>query len=267
MTSEENNMDSMKQSFAQMSEYFRITMSNFQKKVIELEKTTSSTDENLVSKISSEFNEFRSFVMSILKVFEKQMDVLALQIDNMEMRSRKKMLLVHGVPESKKEDTAETLRKLFSENLNIPDFNLQSITRCNRMGRSQPEKSRSIVVKFSSVTIRDKIWFAKTGFKGTGVTVSEFLTKSRYNIFVAARQQFGTTKCWTKNGRIVVLKSDGSKHHIDSVSDLEDIKSQANIPLENPAPTLKTGSAPSLKNSRDKSGESTTRSRKGIKAK
>ncbi|KAL4702334.1 hypothetical protein ACJJTC_006940 [Scirpophaga incertulas] len=80
------------------------------------------------------------------------------------------------------------------------------------------------MIKFFSEVVRDSVWYAKAGFKGTGITISEFLTKQRHRVFIAARERFGISNCWTKLGRIVIMDYDGKRHTIESVGDIEKIK-------------------------------------------
>lgn len=75
--------------------------------------------------------------------------------------------------------------------------------------------------------VRDRIWFGKTKFKGSGITVSEFLTKQRHQAFMAARHKFGVQKCWTKDGVIHIINSKGVRHRITKSSELDKIESQA----------------------------------------
>ncbi|XP_047538577.1 pickpocket protein 28-like [Vanessa atalanta] len=89
--------------------------------------------------------------------------------------------------------------------------------------RPLDSKPRPIVVKFTETAIRDKVWFAKTKLKGTGVTESEFLTKSRHNVFLEARKRFGINKCWTRDGLIHIIAPDGSRHRAECLSDLDSI--------------------------------------------
>ncbi|KAJ0173698.1 hypothetical protein K1T71_010847 [Dendrolimus kikuchii] len=84
------------------------------------------------------------------------------------------------------------------------------------------ESGSSILMKFhlTDVAIRSKIWSAKTQLKGSGVTLSEFLTKYRHDLFMRARQEFGISKCWSRDGVVFVLGQDGSRHSISRIEDL-----------------------------------------------
>lgn len=131
------------------------------------------------------------------------------------------MILLHGVTEQAKEDTSTVVTEVVHCHLKLTDFTVTDIRRCHRMGRQAgTSKPRPILCQLRDVSTRDSIWFAKTKLKGTGITASEFLTRPRHRLFMSARERFGETNCWTKQGVIYVLGADGSKHRISSLHDL-----------------------------------------------
>ncbi|KAF9811928.1 hypothetical protein SFRURICE_021285 [Spodoptera frugiperda] len=148
---------------------------------------------------------------------QRQMEFFARDMDALEMRGRRKMLLIHGVPEDKAENTALVVTNMVQDKLQM-----NTIT-----GKSSP---RPILVKVQDVDTRDKVWHSKTKLKGTGITISEFLTKTRHQVFMAARNKFGVTKCWTNAGHIYVLGPDGVRHRIVSHSELRAIGEPAAVP-------------------------------------
>ncbi|KAF9811198.1 hypothetical protein SFRURICE_002567 [Spodoptera frugiperda] len=85
------------------------------------------------------------------------------------------------------------------------------------------------------VDTRDKVWYNKTKLKGTGITISEFLTKTRHQVFMAARNKFGVANCWTKAGHIYVLGPDGVRHRIASLTELRAIGESGAVPEQSPA--------------------------------
>ncbi|KAL4707406.1 hypothetical protein ACJJTC_008591 [Scirpophaga incertulas] len=160
-----------------------------------------------VSNLSVEFAAFRSFIMSAIQCLQRQVRVVANQLDTIEMRSRRKMLLCHGVPEQKNEDTAAVMAKIIVDQIKLSGFSVNDIGRCHRMGHNkEADKPRPILIKLREHTVRERIWYAKSALKGTGVTVSEFLTRPRHEVFMAARTKFGVSKCFTQNGIVVAIK-------------------------------------------------------------
>uniref|UniRef100_A0A2A4ITX7 Uncharacterized protein n=1 Tax=Heliothis virescens TaxID=7102 RepID=A0A2A4ITX7_HELVI len=142
----------------------------------------------------------------------------------MEMRGRRGILLLHGVSEVKDEDTAKVTAGIVKDRFKIQGFTVNDIKRCHRMGRSaSTSKPRPILFKLRDVAVRDNIWFDKTKLKGTGITISEFLTKSRHDVFMAARKRFGVTKCWTRDGCVYVLAPDGTRHRVTTSAELSSL--------------------------------------------
>lgn len=186
-------------------------------------KKSSGPPQPTLSSLSSEFELFREFVLATLKNLELQVSVLISECDDMEMRSRRAMLLLHGVPESKDESPAESILKVASQHLAVVKLCEADIVRASRLGKTRTDKPRPLLIKFRSESQRDSLWAAKSGLKGSGVTVSEFLTKLRHKVFVAARERLGVAKCWTSAGRILALDNDGRRHRVSSMADVEQL--------------------------------------------
>ncbi|XP_047543362.1 uncharacterized protein LOC125077012 [Vanessa atalanta] len=214
-------MESIKDSLSAMSELFNTKMSEFQH---ELQKTSSSVATHTPS-LSTEFTQFRSFIITALSTLQRQVEFLGRELDRQEMQSRRKILLLHGVPEEKAENTSARVTSLVADHLDLTNFSSSSIKTSYRLGKSTANRNRPIVVKFCDVSVRDKVWFAKSKFKGTGITQSEFLTKTRHDVFLLARQRFGIGKCWTRDGRIFFVAPDGSRHQVESHAELEAVSS------------------------------------------
>ncbi|KAJ8718666.1 hypothetical protein PYW08_002903 [Mythimna loreyi] len=215
-------MEALKHTMTEMMSLFEKRMSNFE---AELHKNpepgTSVSKDSMVS----DFTSFKKFILEALECLQKQVDLLALGLDNLETHGRRKMVLLHGVTEQAKEDTAQVFAEVVRCHLKLTDFTVGNIRRCHRMGRQAgTSKPRPILCKLQDIHLRDSIWFAKTRLKGTGITVSEFLTKPRHQLFMSAREKLGVNNCWTKQGHIYVLDSDGSRHRVNSLHDLNNIK-------------------------------------------
>ncbi|XP_059046415.1 uncharacterized protein LOC131850980 [Achroia grisella] len=220
---------------------FAQRMEEFEKR---LQKASSSNSDTTA--IAEDFATFKEFTLKSLAALQHQVDLLVLEVDRQEMRSRKRILLIHGVPEARQEDTASVVEGVVVDQLKVIDFTAANISRCHRMGRLNSAKSRPILVKMCDTGIRDKIWFAKTNLKGSSITVSEFLTKLRHDTFMMARQRFGVKKCWSRDGFIHILCPDGSKHRVSSLAELEKVAPPRPVPEQQKiAPQVKDNVAAS----------------------
>ncbi|XP_047022489.1 uncharacterized protein LOC124631897 [Helicoverpa zea] len=219
-------MEALKGSLSEMMTLFQERMSNFEAQLQRNPGTSGGTDS-----LAADYNAFKKFVLDALSCLQQQMKALARELDNVEMRGRRKMVLLHGVAEQAKEDTAQVVAEVVRSHLELADFSVSEVRRCHRMGRpTGASKPRPILCKLRDVSVRDSIWFAKMKLKGTGITISEFLTRSRHQLFMSARDKFGVNNCWTKQGHIYVVGSDGSRHRVGTLDDivrLEQIKEKS----------------------------------------
>lgn len=119
---------------AEMAQSFNASMAEFRK---DLQIASTSPSSN-VSHIAAQFTAFRSFVLCALESLQAQIEAISGQYDQMEMRTRKKMLLIHGVPEDKGISGLVTVSQLLSKHLDIPDISDDTISRCQRFGRQDP---------------------------------------------------------------------------------------------------------------------------------
>ncbi|KAG7312927.1 hypothetical protein JYU34_001327 [Plutella xylostella] len=173
-------MEEVKQSMCEMMDMFNTRMNSFHE---ELHKTPASTT---TSGLAAEFQSFRQFITTALNSLQQQVEMLAKGLDRIDMHGRRKMLLLHGVPEQKDEATAVAAVKAITSYIKDPGFlNANDIARCNRMGRPR-DKPRPILLKFKDHPTRTKVWFSKAKLKGSGFTLSEFLTKTRHDVTAPA---------------------------------------------------------------------------------
>ncbi|CAG4930685.1 unnamed protein product [Colias eurytheme] len=213
------SMESLKQSMVDLTITFNKRMADFQKKMEN--PAPASTDTS--TQIAAEFNLFRAFVTTSLECLQSQLDILMKLYDQQETRSRRKMLLIHGVPEKSQENPSLLVCDLLSKHFKLPNLSEESISRCHRLGRMQESKPRPIVLKLNDVKLRDKVWLNKVCLKGTGITLSEFLTKQRHNAFMSARKRFGIDKCWTRDGCIFIIGPNGSRYRATCIADVDTI--------------------------------------------
>lgn len=207
----------------QLSATFMQRMEAFEN---ELKKGNSSSN---ISTLAADFSSFKTFVMDALRTLQEQNALLTRSVEQLEMRSRKKILLLHGIPEEKQEDTSSLVVKIVCKQLKQDSFQTSDINHCHRMGKtpSLGGKPRPILVKLRDMDVRNDIWFAKTNLKASGITLSEFLTRNRHELFVQARKKLGISRCWTREGVIYAMSHDGSRHRLDTQEDLTRLTAQA----------------------------------------
>lgn len=246
-------MDAIQESLNQMMVTFGQRMDSFedrQGRQTSNPGTPTPEDDSL----ALEFQSFKMFVITSLKSLQGQIEVMAKQLDQQEMRGRRKYLLLHGLNEVQNEHTEACLVKVLSDHFKLSGLNSGAITQCHRLGRaSSNDKSRPILFKLRDLDLRSSIWSSKSSLKGTGLIISEFLTKSRQDLFMAARQKYGIRQSWTRDGSIFVAELDGRRRRIECIADLagaSDCVVSHKDTLKPVAPTKQTVKAPTAKTRR-----------------
>lgn len=109
--------------------------------------------------------------------------------------------------------------------MGVSNISNNNVAACHRLGVKKG-KPRAVLVRFTDYRYRHLIWSNKTSLKGTGLTISEFLTVSRHHVFMEARKHFGMTNCWTADSKVFVLLPDKNRRKLELMSDLEKLIEQ-----------------------------------------
>lgn len=173
-----------------------------------------------VARVAEEFRTFRELVFSMLSLLRRQISECAKQTDGLETKHRRKALIFQGVAEVHGEVSSTVILDVINRKLALKSISASSIKVCHRLGVANKDHHRPILVKFSTYEDKSAVWKAKTGLKGSSISIKEFLTRTRQTIFGKARLHFGMRACWTQDGVIVLKAPDGSKHKITSFDEL-----------------------------------------------
>ena len=173
-----------------------------------------------VARVAEEFRTFRELIFSMLSLLRRQISECAKQIDGLETRHRRKALIFQGIAEAEGEVSGSVILDVVNKKLGLKGINTSSIKACHRLGVANKDHHRPILVKFSSYDDRSAVWRAKTGLKGSPISIKEFLTKTRQSVFAKARLHFSMRSCWTQDGVIVIKTPDGTKHKLTSLEEL-----------------------------------------------
>lgn len=238
-----------------LSANFQSRMHQYEESLQQLASPKAPAHSDL-SALSKDFTDFKSMMWKTVTLLKSQIELIIQGFDRNETVSRRKVLLIHGVPEAADQNPSQTALDIFVNKLKLTDITSADIAVCHRLG-SRTSKPRPLLVRFSRYAVRSAIWNAKTLLKGTGITVSEFLTKMRHDIFMAARKHFGIHQCWTSEGIINVQLPDKSRHRIESLSELNKLTQKsplsAKVMPAAPAPAASGGTkseAPTTSSSR-----------------
>ena len=151
------------------------------------------------------------------------------QITSQENYSRRLNLRLDGVKEEVGEDTEEVVRDIVRTKLKIPDF--MSIDVCHRLGsrgqkdgQSQSQsrrnnKPRTILVRFTRLSDRQRVWASKKELKGTRMFLNEDYCiqteKLRRQLYPCLKSALKDgAKCYMNSDRLVI---NGRSYTVETV--------------------------------------------------
>ena len=129
------------------------------------------------------------------------------EVDNLQQYSRRNCLLFYGITESSDEDTDQLVIDQCNEKLNL-SITRDILERTHRLGpkREQGGKPRAIIVKFCSYRNRRLVFINKKRLKGTGVMITESLTKARMKLVKEVHKIVGDGNTWNSDGNVFAKK-------------------------------------------------------------
>ena len=163
----------------------------------ELEKERKEKDE-LINSLQIE--------VSSLKVEIKNLEK---KTDDQEQYSRRNCLLIHGLNETKTENTDEIVLDVINNKLNM-EMSQVSIDRSHRLRKRKGQKPRAIIVKFTRYKDRNHVFRNKKHLKGSGISVTESLTLKMMEHLKKAREQHGFANVWTLDVKIMFKGNDSN---------------------------------------------------------
>lgn len=149
---------------------------------LEAQLQSAGNAKDTIAKVEEEFRTFRELMYSMLGLLRRQIRECSGAIDGIETKHRRKSMLFMGVPESEGEDSSKIILDITQNKLQLKDHSADSLT-CHRLGASNKEYNRSILVRFRSTELRTSVWMMKTALKGSAISLREFLTKARQTAF------------------------------------------------------------------------------------
>jgi hypothetical protein len=213
-TTAENLLKGMEE----LSSLFKARMTEFERS---LQPSAAKEASPTVKSLAAEYSSFKAFVWKSLNIIKSQVDLVIAGLDRLDTHSRRKVLLLHGINEDNSEDVAKKTLEIFSDQMKL-SLGADVIEVCHRLGVKK-NNARPVLIRFTTLEHRRQVWNSKTALKGSKVSVSEFLTKTRQEVFVAARGHFGIKRCWTADGTIVILLPNNSRKKILSMGELRQV--------------------------------------------
>ena len=180
---------------------------------MELNKTV-----NFICEKFDEYERDRAEKEKIINGLQKNVNDMSATIESLkgcfrqEQYSRRNCLLIHGLPESKNENTDELVIDAFKEKMG-EEIEKNEVDRSHRIDAPKKNgKSRPITIKFVRYNTRCKIFKNKKKLKGKNISVTESLTKKRMEALKKAREDHGFENVWSSEGKILYKDvSEGNK--------------------------------------------------------
>lgn len=196
-------------------------MKDYEEKLQKISPASSQPHPD-IAVLSQDFQNFKTYVWKTLSLFKSHIELSSLAFERHEAYLRKKVLLFHGVADNPNENLRVSIINILNANMSLPDVSVKDLQACHRLGASR-ETLRPVLVRFYDIQNRHLVWDSKTSLKGSGITISEFLTISRHNTFLKARKHFGLKNCWTSDGKIIILLPDKRRCKIETTSELQEL--------------------------------------------
>ena len=143
---------------------------------------------------------------------EKRLDDQDKRLDDQEQYTRRNCLLLHGVKEEKNEDTDQLAVDIMNKDVDV-EISEKDLDRSQQLGkpRAPGGKPRPITIKFSRYNVRNLVFKSKKKLKGTGVAITESLTKRRMEALTQAKEEHGFNNAWSIDGKILNVLLYGRK--------------------------------------------------------
>ena len=149
--------------------------------------------ENKISEVNDTLNLIKNEHITNSKAISKLQE----KSDYTNQLIKKNSLRIHGVTEEENENIVEVVTNFINQILRVP-FSQRDIYSAFRMGKSDQEQTRIILVYFVQNIKRNEVFNAKKVLKNTDYSLFEDLTKKRYDVLVAGKTKYGKNKVWSK---------------------------------------------------------------------
>lgn len=183
----------------------------------------SSPNNPSLLQLQEEFKAFKDLVSKMLHLLGQQIRENAKAIDTMDMRSRQKVILFNGIPEDPDIDIEQKVLDLLHNTLGLTHLSSSSLKRCHRLGSKGKDNVRSVLVHFCEHRCKAEVWGLKAKFKGSPVSLAEFLTRPRQLVHKKARKHFGMRNVWTLDGTIYIKLPGGGRAKVFTEEELESL--------------------------------------------
>lgn len=131
---------------------------------------------------------------------KKENTELHCQLNDNENYQRRENIRITGIPEASSENPIKTACNFFTEKgFNVSEKELHI---AHRIGRRNPGKPRTIIVRFFNRNTRDRVIRERKKLKGSGITISEDVSNLSMRTLMRVQRSQGISNAWIWNGQV-----------------------------------------------------------------
>lgn len=124
--------------------------------------------------------------------------------EKLDEATRNHNIIFYGIQEREREICNKLILDILTETMKLK-VNEDVITTCFRIGKKISNKSRPILVKFSTVYYKELVYKSKKSLKPTNIVIREDLTPDKVKVLKATLNKVGRNgKIWTHHGNVYV---------------------------------------------------------------
>lgn len=223
---------------------------NWNKRMADFEdrlKAASTPSNPTILQLAQDFQAFRDLIGNMLNLLRQQISDCSKTVDAMDMRQRQKVLLFKGIPEDPDLVVQHEVLKIISDNLGVPHVSEASLKRCHRLGAQHGDRPRAVLVHFRDHHTKSLVWKSKSKLKGSSVSMSEFLTRTRLSLHSMARKHFGIRNVWSLDGTIHIKVPGGARQKIVTEDELLSLMAKFPASTSSPSSNMRSGGSGSEK--------------------
>nr|CAI5850771.1 unnamed protein product [Callosobruchus analis]CAI5857167.1 unnamed protein product [Callosobruchus analis] len=192
-----------------------------------VQKVTNSITKTLEARFVELEQKVESY-SSVVKELKEETGLLRYEnesllqkLDDIDQAHRANNLRLFQVKENAQENTVEKVINILNSHLGITVKN-NDLLSCTRTGKQVNNRTRGILLKLASSSMKLEIYKKKKLLKGTGVVIKEDLTDNRLKLMDAAIEKTSFRNVWSYNGSIYALKG-GKRVAIRNKGDVDNL--------------------------------------------
>lgn len=172
------------------------------------------TYDNKIAQLEADILELKTNIsnnvpnLATIETEECKQKIVEQKLDSIQQHIKNNNIRLINFSETVNEDLHEKIISLFNNKLNV-DMENENISSVYRVGRSNENKPRHVIISFKDNNKKMAVYNNKKLLKGSKIIMKEDLTINRLKCVTAASEKYGFKNVWTINGKIFVKNENG----------------------------------------------------------